>query len=61
MAIVVRFLSMDGSVQERFIDLVYVSDTSVITLKKELVFVLSRFNLQIENIRGQGYDDASNM
>ncbi|XP_025617098.1 uncharacterized protein [Arachis hypogaea] len=61
MAIVLRFVDVDGFVRERFFDLVHVSDTSALTLKKELVSVLSIYNLQIENIRGQGYDGASNM
>ncbi|EOX93991.1 Uncharacterized protein TCM_003021 [Theobroma cacao] len=38
-----------------------VIDTSVMTLKKELVSVLSHYNLQVESVRGQGYDGASNM
>ncbi|XP_075640587.1 uncharacterized protein LOC142612372 [Castanea sativa] len=36
-------------------------DTTVLTLKKEISAVLSRYKLHIENIRGQGYDGASNM
>ncbi|KAK4579718.1 hypothetical protein RGQ29_029397 [Quercus rubra] len=32
-----------------------------LTLKNEICAVLSRYNLHIENIRGQGYDGASNM
>ncbi|XP_059441887.1 uncharacterized protein LOC132174212 [Corylus avellana] len=39
----------------------YVKDTSASTLKKEICAVLFRYNLQIENIRDQGYDGASNM
>ncbi|XP_010695082.2 uncharacterized protein LOC104907790 [Beta vulgaris subsp. vulgaris] len=35
--------------------------TSAATLKRELCSVLSRHELAIENIRGQGYDGASNM
>ena len=31
------------------------------TLKKEICVVHSRYNLHIENIRGQGYEGASNM
>ncbi|XP_015940055.1 uncharacterized protein LOC107465593 [Arachis duranensis] len=60
-AIVLKFVDVDGFVRERFFDLVHVSDTSFLTLKKELVSVLSIYNLQIENIRGQRYDGASNM
>ncbi|KAL1309523.1 hypothetical protein AAHE18_17G184000 [Arachis hypogaea] len=61
MAIVLRFVDVDGFVRERFFDLVHVSDTNALILKKELVSLLSIYNLQIENIRGQGYDGASNM
>ena len=48
-------------VQERFFDIVHVKDTAAITLKNELCVVLSRHNLNVSNIRGQGYDGASNM
>ncbi|XP_025669803.1 uncharacterized protein [Arachis hypogaea] len=61
MAIVLRFVTLDGFVKERFFDLVHVTDTCATTLKKELIYVLSHYNLQVENIRGQGYDGASNM
>ncbi|GFY98405.1 General transcription factor 2-related zinc finger protein [Actinidia rufa] len=36
-------------------------DTTALTLKKEISDVLARYNLNIENMRGQGYDGASNM
>ncbi|XP_025693053.2 uncharacterized protein [Arachis hypogaea] len=61
MAIVLRFVTLDGFVKERFFDLVHVTDTCATTLKKELISVLSHYNLQVENIRSQGYDGASNM
>ena len=32
-----------------------------LTLKKEIYSLLSRYNLDIQNIRGQGYDSVSNM
>ena len=32
-----------------------------LTLKKEIYSLLSRYNLDIQNILGQGYDGASNM
>jgi hypothetical protein len=32
-----------------------------LTLKKEIYSLLSCYNLDIQNIRGQGYDGASNM
>ncbi|KAL1332584.1 hypothetical protein AAHE18_11G038000 [Arachis hypogaea] len=61
MSIVLRFVTLDNFVKERFFDLVHVTDTCAITLKKEVIYIISHYNLQVENIRGQAYDDASNM
>ena len=61
MAIVVRFVDRNGFVRERFLDLVHVSNTSALTLKSEICSILSQHNLNVEDIRGQGYDGASNM
>ncbi|XP_028113908.1 zinc finger MYM-type protein 1-like [Camellia sinensis] len=61
MAIVLRFVDKDGFIKEHFFDIVHVSDTTSATLKEEICIVLSRHNLSVQNIRGQGYDGASNM
>nr|XP_017218827.1 PREDICTED: zinc finger MYM-type protein 1-like isoform X2 [Daucus carota subsp. sativus] len=61
MAIVVRFVDKNGYVRERFLDLVHVKDTTSLTLKTEICAILSHQNLSVQNIRGQGYDGASNM
>ncbi|XP_062150389.1 uncharacterized protein LOC133859059 [Alnus glutinosa] len=61
MAIVLRFVDKDGFVRERFFGLVHVSNTAAVTLQNGIYFVLSQHKLAIENIRGQGYDGASNM
>ncbi|XP_021756189.1 zinc finger MYM-type protein 1-like [Chenopodium quinoa] len=61
MAIVLRFVDHDGILKERFFDLVHVENTSSLTLQQELYKVLSYHNLNPKNIRGQGYDGASNM
>eukprot|EP00258_Populus_trichocarpa_P037857 XP_024453876.1 zinc finger MYM-type protein 1 [Populus trichocarpa] len=61
MAIFLRFVDIQGFVQERFFSIVHVSDTTSSTLKKEICDVLARYNLHIFNMRGQGYDGASNM
>ncbi|XP_062152101.1 LOW QUALITY PROTEIN: uncharacterized protein LOC133860528 [Alnus glutinosa] len=61
MAIVLRFVDKDGFVRERFFGLVHVSNTAAATLQNGMYFVLSQHKLAIENIRGQGYDGASNM
>ena len=44
-----------------FFQVVSVDDTNALTLKKEICNVLARYDLSIENLRGQGYDGASNM
>ncbi|XP_059638073.1 uncharacterized protein LOC132279995 [Cornus florida] len=61
MALVLRYVDKDGFLQERFFDLVHVKDTTSLNLKKDLCAVLSHYNLDIHNLRGQGYDGTSNM
>ncbi|KAL1359585.1 hypothetical protein AAHE18_04G117300 [Arachis hypogaea] len=61
MALVVRFVDKHGFVKERLIDVVHVKDTTSATLKQEICSALSHHNLNIQNVRGQGYDGASNM
>ncbi|XP_024200645.1 zinc finger MYM-type protein 1-like [Rosa chinensis] len=61
MAIILRFVDSHGFVRERFFYVVSVSDTCAGTLKSKIDNVLTEYNLQVENLRGQGYDGASNM
>ncbi|XP_073015775.1 uncharacterized protein [Primulina eburnea] len=61
MAIILRFVDAHGFLRERFFQIVHVHDTTAATLKKEICDVLTRYNLEIHNMRGQGYDGASNM
>ncbi|XP_028079332.1 zinc finger MYM-type protein 1-like [Camellia sinensis] len=61
MAIVLRFVDKYGFIKERFFDIVHVLNTTSATLKEKICIVLSRHNLGVQNIRGQGYDGASNM
>ncbi|XP_073057048.1 uncharacterized protein [Primulina eburnea] len=61
LSIVLRFVDKDGCIQERFFGLVHVSDTTALTLKIAIYFSLAHYNLDVQNIRGQGYDGASNM
>ena len=61
MAIFVRLADQDGHIKERLLDLIHVKDTTSLTLKNEILCSLSRHKLSVENIRGQGYDGASNM
>jgi hypothetical protein len=59
--LVFRFVDKDGVLQERFFDLVHVKNTKALTLKDELCSVLSKYAFDLQNLRGQGYDGASNM
>ncbi|XP_073312162.1 uncharacterized protein [Primulina huaijiensis] len=61
MAIVLRFVDTEGFLRERFFTIVHVTDTTATTLKKEISDALGRYDLHIHNMRGQGYDGASNM
>ncbi|XP_052627759.1 uncharacterized protein LOC111897621 [Lactuca sativa] len=61
MAIVLRYVDTLGFVKERFIGLVHVKDTSSLTLKNAINKVLTSNKLSFSQIRGQGYDGASNM
>ncbi|XP_017617872.1 uncharacterized protein LOC108462437 [Gossypium arboreum] len=60
-AIILRYVDEKGFIKERFFDLVHVQDIVAITLKEEICVALSRHCLATQNIRGQGYDGASNM
>ncbi|KAL6534095.1 hypothetical protein OROHE_013928 [Orobanche hederae] len=61
MAIVLRFVDNKGVLRERFFAIAQVADTSTSTLKKAICDVLGQYNLHISDMRGQGYDGASNM
>ncbi|KAL5855458.1 hypothetical protein ACOSQ4_005260 [Xanthoceras sorbifolium] len=61
MATILRYVDVDGFVRERFFEIVGVGDTNASTLKREICIVLDRYNILTENLRGQGYDGASNM
>lgn len=61
MALVIRFVDKGGFIRECFLDIVHVHDTYSATLKQEICSVLAALKLDVQNIRGQGYDGASNM
>ncbi|TYH24740.1 hypothetical protein ES288_A03G115100v1 [Gossypium darwinii] len=61
MAIILRFVDKQGQVKERFFDIVHVKDTASLTLKNVIFKVLLQHSFDIQNIRGQGCDGASNM
>ncbi|XP_020426606.1 zinc finger MYM-type protein 1-like [Prunus persica] len=61
MTIILRFVDCDEFIRERFFDIVSVVDTNALTLKKVICKVLGNNDILVENMRGQGYDGASNM
>ncbi|XP_076913818.1 uncharacterized protein LOC143572579 [Bidens hawaiensis] len=61
MAMVLRYVDKFGFVKERFVGLVHVTETTVLSLKKAIDELFAHYNLSLSRIRGQGYDGASNM
>ena len=66
MVVVFKYVDVEGFVKERFVKerffgLIHVVNTAALTLKKGIYSLLSQHCLDIQNIRGQGYDGASNM
>ncbi|XP_024990595.1 zinc finger MYM-type protein 1-like [Cynara cardunculus var. scolymus] len=60
-AVVLRFVDKVGVVQERFVGIVHVMDTSAVSLKSVLDGLFAKHGLSFTKVRGQGYDGASNM
>ena len=48
-------------VDKGFFWLLHVEDTAASTLKKGICTIISNHSLNVQSIRGQGYDGASNM
>ena len=61
MGIIIRFVDDSGLVQECFFSILGVQNTNESTLKKVTIDALTYFDLNVCNLRGQGYDGASNM
>jgi hypothetical protein len=61
MAVVLRYVDKSGSIKERLIGLVHVSETSASCLKSNIDSLFGKYGLSIKQIRGQCYDGVSNM
>ncbi|KAF0906971.1 hypothetical protein E2562_013551 [Oryza meyeriana var. granulata] len=61
MAVVFRYVDSCGIVKESFVGLVHVKDTTAANLKSCIDSQFARFKLNLKQLRGQGYDVASNM
>ncbi|XP_026399040.1 zinc finger MYM-type protein 1-like [Papaver somniferum] len=60
MAAVVWYVDKEGNVKERIFDVQRVDNVCFLTLNNGIMNVLTRFDLQVQNLRGQGYDGANN-
>ena len=58
MAVVLRYVDKCGIVKERFVGLVHVTET---TSAISSLLLLANLKLSLKQVRGQGYDGASNM
>ncbi|TYH76979.1 hypothetical protein ES332_D04G122600v1 [Gossypium tomentosum] len=56
-----KFRIIVDEARDDFFDIVHVKDTASLTLKNVIFNVLLQHSFDIQNIRGQGYDGASNM
>ncbi|XP_042396640.1 zinc finger MYM-type protein 1-like [Zingiber officinale] len=61
MSVVLRYVDSSGHVNERFIGIEHVTSTTALSLKAAIDKMFSKYNLSIANMRGQGFDGASNM
>ncbi|KAG5606912.1 hypothetical protein H5410_028404 [Solanum commersonii] len=61
MTVVLRYVDRRGFVMERLLDIVYVRNTSALSLKEAIVNLLSQHSLSLSYMRRQCYDGASNM
>ncbi|XP_011658426.2 zinc finger MYM-type protein 1 [Cucumis sativus] len=60
MSIVLRYVDK-GCVIERFVGIIHVTNTSLLSLKEAITRFFSIHGLSMASLRGQGYDGASNM
>ncbi|XP_066395765.1 uncharacterized protein [Miscanthus floridulus] len=61
LALCLRYVDKLGRPCEHFIGIVHVDDTTSLSLKKAIEVLLVSNGLSMQQIRGQGYDGASNM
>uniref|UniRef100_A0A7N2N1H1 DUF4371 domain-containing protein n=1 Tax=Quercus lobata TaxID=97700 RepID=A0A7N2N1H1_QUELO len=61
MDLVLRYVNKEGIIIERFLGIVHIASTTALSLKHAIECLLCEHNLSLSNLRGQGYDGASNM
>ena len=61
MAVVIRYVDTHGLSNERFVGVLHVEETTSAYLKSKIDFIIAKLGLSLQQVRGQGYDGASNM
>jgi hypothetical protein len=61
MAMVLRYVDQWGIVKERFVGVVHVTEITSSYLKLAIDSLFTKLKLSLKQVRGQGYDGASNM
>ncbi|XP_021761757.1 zinc finger MYM-type protein 1-like [Chenopodium quinoa] len=61
LALCLRYVNRKGEVCERLLGIVHVVNTASLTLKTAIESLLMEHSLSFSQVRGQGYDGASNM
>ncbi|TVU45078.1 hypothetical protein EJB05_04549, partial [Eragrostis curvula] len=61
MAVVLRYVDKCGIVKERFVGLAPVKETTSASLKSSIDALFVKLKLSLKQVRGQGYEGASNM
>ncbi|XP_065637932.1 uncharacterized protein LOC111986567 [Quercus suber] len=61
MFLVLRYVNKKEIIIEWFLGIVYVASTTALPLKCAIEYLLCEHNLSLLNLRGQGYDRASDM
>lgn len=61
MAVVLRYVDKCGVLKERLIGVVHVNETTSLCLKTNIDKLFAKYKLSWKQVRGQGYDGASNM
>jgi hypothetical protein len=60
MAVVLRYVEKYGVSNERFAGVVH-EETTIDYLNSKTNFMIAKFGLSLQQVRGQGYDGAGNM
>ena len=61
LALCLRYVNKKGAINERFLGIVHVANTTSLTLKNAIESLLMEYSLSFSRVRGQGYDGASNI